>query len=57
MMRCRRRRLAPAGSTSLVLTVGLAAGWAAAKPTREFDADWGGGFLQPDAWVGSSTTR
>ncbi len=24
----------------------------AAKPTREFDAQWGGGFLPPDRWVG-----
>ncbi len=24
----------------------------AAKPTREFDAEWGGGFLPPDRWVG-----
>ena len=24
----------------------------AAKPTAEFDADWGGGFLAPDIWVG-----
>ncbi len=23
-----------------------------AKPTREFDATWGGGTLQPDQWVG-----
>jgi glyoxylase-like metal-dependent hydrolase (beta-lactamase superfamily II) len=23
----------------------------AAKPTAEFDAKWGGGFLKPDAWV------
>lgn len=23
----------------------------AAKPTAEFDADWGGGFLPPDRWV------
>ncbi len=24
----------------------------AAKPTADLDAKWGGGFLQPDAWVG-----
>ena len=24
----------------------------AAKPSAEFDADWGGGFMQPDVWVG-----
>ncbi len=24
----------------------------AAKPTADFDAQWGGGFLQPDIWVG-----
>ena len=24
----------------------------AAKPTADFDADWGGGFMQPDVWVG-----
>jgi len=24
----------------------------AARPTAEFDADWGGGFMQPDVWVG-----
>jgi glyoxylase-like metal-dependent hydrolase (beta-lactamase superfamily II) len=24
----------------------------AAKPTAEFDAEWGDGFLQPDQWVG-----
>ncbi len=24
----------------------------AAKPTRELDAQWGGGFMQPDRWVG-----
>ena len=24
----------------------------AAKPTADLDATWGGGFLQPDAWVG-----
>ena len=24
----------------------------AAKPTSAFDADWGGGFMQPDVWVG-----
>ena len=24
----------------------------AAKPTADLDADWGGGFLQPDVWVG-----
>jgi glyoxylase-like metal-dependent hydrolase (beta-lactamase superfamily II) len=24
----------------------------AAKPTADFDADWGGGFLKPDVWVG-----
>ncbi len=24
----------------------------AAKPTRDFDAKWGGGFLKPDVWVG-----
>jgi glyoxylase-like metal-dependent hydrolase (beta-lactamase superfamily II) len=24
----------------------------AAKPTREFDAQFGAGFLQPDVWVG-----
>lgn len=24
----------------------------AAKPTESLDADWGGGFLKPDAWVG-----
>lgn len=23
-----------------------------AQPTREFDAIWGGGTLQPDQWVG-----
>jgi len=23
----------------------------AAKPTKEFDAKWGGGFLKPDVWV------
>lgn len=24
----------------------------AARPTRDFDAQWGGGFLEPDKWVG-----
>ncbi len=24
----------------------------AARPTRDFDARWGGGFLKPDKWVG-----
>ena len=24
----------------------------AAKPSAKFDADWGGGFMQPDVWVG-----
>lgn len=24
----------------------------AAKPTRDLDATWGGGFMQPDQWVG-----
>lgn len=24
----------------------------AAKPTKEYDADWGGGFMKPDIWVG-----
>ncbi len=24
----------------------------AAKPTGDFDADWGGGFMKPDRWVG-----
>ncbi|HUU84635.1 MAG TPA: MBL fold metallo-hydrolase [Phycisphaerae bacterium] len=24
----------------------------AGKPTKDFDAEWGGGFLQPDPWVG-----
>jgi len=24
----------------------------AAKPTADFDADWGGGFMKPDVWVG-----
>ena len=24
----------------------------AAKPTADHDADWGGGFMQPDVWVG-----
>lgn len=24
----------------------------AAKPTQDYDATWGGGFLQPDQWVG-----
>ena len=24
----------------------------AAKPTRDFDAEWGGGFMKPDRWVG-----
>lgn len=24
----------------------------AAKPTSDLDAEWGGGFLQPDVWVG-----
>ncbi len=23
-----------------------------ARPTRDFDAQWGGGFLEPDKWVG-----
>jgi hypothetical protein len=23
----------------------------AAKPTREFDAKWGGGLMAPDAWT------
>ena len=23
----------------------------AARPTREFDAEWGGGFIKPDQWV------
>jgi glyoxylase-like metal-dependent hydrolase (beta-lactamase superfamily II) len=29
----------------------------AAKPTAEFDAKWGQGFIKPDVFVGSSTTR
>ena len=24
----------------------------AAKPSAEFDADWGGGFMEPDVWIG-----
>ena len=24
----------------------------ATKPSAEFDADWGGGFMQPDIWIG-----
>ncbi len=24
----------------------------AAKPTRDLDAEWGGGFMKPDRWVG-----
>ena len=24
----------------------------AAKPSAEFDAEWGGGFMQPDVWIG-----
>ncbi len=24
----------------------------AAKPSASFDADWGGGFMQPDVWIG-----
>lgn len=24
----------------------------AAKPTKEYDADWAGGFMKPDIWVG-----
>jgi glyoxylase-like metal-dependent hydrolase (beta-lactamase superfamily II) len=24
----------------------------AAKPTADLDAKWGGGFMQPDVWVG-----
>ena len=24
----------------------------AAKPTSDLDAEWGGGFMQPDVWVG-----
>ena len=24
----------------------------AAKPSAEFDADWGGGFMKPDVWIG-----
>ncbi len=24
----------------------------AAKPSAEFDADWGGGFMKPDQWIG-----
>ena len=24
----------------------------AARPTRAFDERWGGGFLEPDRWVG-----
>ncbi len=24
----------------------------AAKPSAQFDAEWGGGFMQPDVWVG-----
>ena len=24
----------------------------AAKPTADFDAKWGGGFMKPDDWVG-----
>jgi glyoxylase-like metal-dependent hydrolase (beta-lactamase superfamily II) len=24
----------------------------AAKPTADLDADWGGGFMKPDVWVG-----
>jgi hypothetical protein len=23
----------------------------AAKPTADYDAKWGGGFLKPDSWV------
>ena len=24
----------------------------AAKPSAKFDAEWGGGFMEPDVWVG-----
>ena len=24
----------------------------AARPTRDLDAEWGGGFMKPDQWVG-----
>jgi len=24
----------------------------AATPTSDLDAEWGGGFMQPDVWVG-----